>query len=221
MRRNLITVCAALAALSVNPSLAPAAPVLTQPTGTQLAAGTTVVGTNLGEVTLATGLGTVRCNTVKIMKGSIEINTTPLGIKITQLSIEFGGTGPQVSGREPECTSWTGGVTPTAEVSGGLPWCWEGTGASDEVKLRGGKCSEVSRGMKLAFDFTSIGTCVYNRSTAAVGTFSTDVSEQQSTVSIGEQEWSKTEGSALCPSSGKLNMAFALETSSGSTYLSS
>jgi len=218
MSKKLIAACmaiAAFAALAVA-STASAAPVLTQPTGTVVPTGTAVVGKNVTETKMTTSLGTVTCSSA-VMEGTVSNNATASGSKGTVTNASFTGTGS-----EGECTSWTGGVSVTAGVAGGLPWCLEATTSTDVGKVRGGKCSEVSRGIKFALDFTSIGTCVYNRSTAAEGSLTTDVTNEVATVSLEKQTWTKVEGGGLCPSEGSLDMTFALQTSGGSSmYFSS
>jgi hypothetical protein len=126
----------------------------------------------------------------------------------------FGGTGATAVGAPaPECTSWTGGLSWTATpATNGLPWCLEATTASDEVKLRGGGCGSATRAIRFTFDFTSAGSCVYQRATSAVGAIGTDVSGQDATFSITEQEWILLEGGFSCPSSGRFVTSFTFET---------
>ena len=212
MQKKLIALAVAIVALVA--SSASAAPVLTQPTGTVVAAGTPVLGTNVGEMKMTTALGNVTC-TASTVKGIVLSSSTASGTKGEATDATFVGTGPSS-----ECTSWTGGVTVTTNVAGGLPWCFETT-SGDEGKVRGGKCSELSRGIKYVLDFTSIGACEYNRSTAVATTFATDVSGQDTTISMAEQEWTKSAGGALCPSTGKLDATFKLETTAGSSMYAS
>lgn len=221
MEKKLVAIVMAISALAAIavPSLASAAPVLTQPTGTVVPAGTSLVGTNVGEGTMTTSLGNITCSTVTA-KGTVFSNSTASGVKGEVKEVTFGGTG--AGG---ECTTWSGGMTVTANpVTNGLPWCLEATTATDEGKIRGGGCASATRPIRFSLDFTSafIGTCVYQRSTAAIGTFGTDVSGQEATATTSGQEWTKFEGGAGCPSSGKLDVTFKLETGAGlPTYASS
>jgi hypothetical protein len=216
MQKKLIALAMAIGAIAAMaaPSVASAAPVLTQPTGTIVAAGTPVVGTNVGEMKMTTALGNVTC-TAATVKGTVLSSSTASGTKGEATEASFVG-----SGVSSECTSWTGGVTVTTNVTGGLPWCFETT-SGDEGRVRGGKCSELSRGIKYILDFTSIGACEYNRSTAVATTFATDVSGQDTTISMTEQEWTKVAGSAFCPSTGKLDATFKLETTTGASMYAS
>jgi hypothetical protein len=223
MSKKLFAALMAIAAFAAfgMASTASAAPVVTQPTGTVLAVNTAVVGTNVGDTTMVTPFGTVTCSTA-VLSGKLTTNSTVSGSKGEVSSASFTGTGSNG-----ECTSWTGGVTvtpnhPAATPVNGTPWCLEATAASDEGKVRGGGCSSATRPIRFGMDFTSLGTCVYQRSEAAVGSVTTDVSGQQASVKLVEQEWKLFEGGFGCPSSGKLNMTFNLETSNGTAvYFSS
>jgi hypothetical protein len=105
-----------------------------------------------------------------------------------------------------------------------MPWCVEATAATDEGKIRGGSCSGETRPIRFALDFTNalVGTCVYQRSTPAIGSIATDVNGQAATASASEQEWTKLEGNIGCPATGKFDVSLRLETGTGSpTYFSS
>ena len=207
MSKKLIAALMALTAFTafgVSATSASAAPVLTHPTGTVAPVGTLITGTNTTETKMTTPFGTVTCTKAE-MTGSLTQNSTASGAKGNVSNASFTGTG-----EGGECTSWTGGVTVTAGVVGGLPWCLEATTSTDEVKVRGGKCAEVSRGIKFTLDFTTIGACEYNRSAAAVGNLTTD--PEDAVIHLEGQEWTKLAGGGLCPSSGTLDMTFTLET---------
>jgi len=184
--------------------LAAAAPVMTHPTGTVLATGAALTGTNLSAWKMASSQGTILCSRISLT-GTVTNNATAQGFKANVLSMLVSDTG-----EGGECTSWTGGVSAIPTVVGGLPWCLEATAASDEGKVRGGTCSELSRGIKFAFDFTSIGTCVYNRSAAAVLTFTTDPDD--AVMHLSGQERLKVEGRTVCPGSTVWDMTFTFET---------
>jgi len=197
-------------------SVASAAPVVTQPTGTVLATGSYFAGVNVGEGKITTALGTVTCSTAKL-EGTLSSNSTASGAKGSITSGTFSGTGTNG-----ECTSWTGGVSVSEPTSGGLPLCAEATSSADELKLRGGSCSEFSRGMKFTLNFTSIGACLYSRTTAALGTLTTDTSGQDAAVSFSGQEWLAEAGNPFgCPSSGKLSMTFTVTAGGSPLYFSS
>ena len=212
---------AAFAAFAMA-STASAAPVITHPTGSVLTAGGTLIkGINTGETVMTSSLGNVTCSLSEIT-GTLDSNSTASGVKGTITSATFQGTGTTATNGDKECTSWTGGVTVTPGVSGGLPWCLEATEAKDEGKIRGGACSEPSRSIKYALDFTSIGTCNYVRENAAVGSLVTDTTGQAAQVSLASQEWLAAAGNPFgCPSSGKLDMTFNLTSGGSAVYFSS
>lgn len=215
MSKKLFAALMALAAIGAFAAASASAnPILTQPTGTIVPTGTAITAQSVGTTVMTTGLGNVVCDTAT-MSGTLTTNSTASGSKGDVTSASFHNIGST------ECSSWTGGVTVTPGVAGGLPWCLEATTATDEGKVRGGKCSELARGIKFSLDFTSIGTCEYNRSAAANGSLATDVSGQEATVAMSEQEWTKVGGGALCPNSGKLDMTFKLSTAGGVGFFSS
>jgi hypothetical protein len=213
MSKKLIAACMAIAAFSAfaMSSTASAAPVLTHPTGTVFcpAGGCLVLGTNVGETVMTTSLGNVTCNKATLT-GKVTSNSTAGGSKGEVTSATFINSGST------ECSSWTGGVTVNANpTTNGLPWCLEATTATDVAKVRGGSCAGEPRAIRFVLAFTSsfIGTCTYQRSPAAEGTVQTDLEPgKDATASLVAQEWTKLEGGAGCPSSGKLDMTFTLET---------
>jgi hypothetical protein len=208
MYKKLITACMAVAAFAafVIPATASANPDLTEG-ATLVPTGTTVVGTNVGDTKMTTSLGTITCNSV-VLKGKLTVNSTAAGIEGDIESASFTNSGST------ECTTWAGGVTVNANpATNGLPWCVEATENADAIKVRGGSCTAATRPIRFVMAFTSalIGTCTYQRTTAAVGTINT----AESTASISEQEWTKFEGGSGCPSTGKLDMTFKFETENG------
>jgi hypothetical protein len=209
MTRKLIAACMAIGAFAAFgvASSATAAPVLTHPTGTVAPVNTKILATNVGETVMKTSLGNVTCSKATLT-GNLSTNSTAAGSKGDVSSAVFSGTG-----ESNECTSWSGGVTVNANpATNGLPWCLEATGATDVGKVRGGSCAGESRAIRFELNFTNafIGLCVYQRSGAAEGTLTTHPTD--ALVHLVEQEWVKFSGGAGCPSSGKLNMTFTLET---------
>jgi hypothetical protein len=204
----------------VSATSASAAPVVTYPTGTVLGVGSKLVGTNLGEIVFGTSFGNVTCNKATIT-GTLVTNSTAAGSKAEITSASFTG-----SGAGGECTTWTGGTTVNANpATNGLPWCVEETGANDEGKKRGGGCGSLARPIRFALVFTSIGTCTYQRASAAVSIIRTDTEGGGSaTITLSEQEWARFEGGFACPSSGKISLTYAVETDGATpepVYLSS
>ena len=217
MAKKLFAALMALAAIGAfAAATASANPVITHPTGTVLATGTKILGTSVGETKMTSNLGTISCSDATLT-GTLTKNNTAEGVEGDIESAAFTGTGTTAAGEpSPECTTTFAGnvsVTPNPATNG-LPWCVKATTATDEVQIRGGSCTAASRPIRFTMVFTSglIGTCVYQRTAAAVGTLTTDVSGQDATAEISEQEWTKFEGGAGCPSFGKLDMKFTLET---------
>jgi len=208
----------ALAAFAVMPAMASAAntPTVVE-NGTAITTNTKILATNVGTTKMTTSLGTMECSTA-ILTGELISNTTG-NVKGIITEAKVGGTGATQTGApEPECTTEAifGGdttVTPAlTPATNGLPWCFEATSAmaTDEFQVRGNSCANVARPIRFAMDITSIGTCVYQRTTAIPGKYTTSTTD--STLSISEVEFPKLEGGFACPSSGKLDMTFTMET---------
>jgi hypothetical protein len=204
---------AVFAALAVAATSVSAAPVVTHPTGTVLPVGSKVVGTSVGETRFTTSLGTVTCSSGTIT-GTLVTNSTVAGSKAEITSATFSGTGANG-----ECTTWAGGMTVNANpATNGLPWCLEETASSDVGKKRGGGCSNIARPIRFVLNFTSafIGTCTYQRSAAAEGSITTDegAGATDALIHLTSQEWVKFEGGSGCPSSGKIDLTYTVETDS-------
>jgi hypothetical protein len=219
MRSKLIAAClglAAFVALAVMPAMASATnkPLLVEGK-TTVPVGTKILATNIGETEMVTSLGTIKCSTAT-MTGEVKANTTG-NVQGDITSAVFGGTGKQLLGApHPECTTeaFLGGDTTVTTETGtnGLPWCISANSEmkTHEFQVRGNKCSGASRPIRFALDITNIGTCVYERSTAIPGSFTT--SEKESVLSISGVEFPRISGPFGCPSSGKLKMSFKIET---------
>jgi hypothetical protein len=199
MSKKLITACMALFALAVFvlPAVASASPVATQPTGTAMAIGTKILGTNIGDTILKTDpSGTTAPSTLTEctkarMTGELTKNSgTTIEGNITTAT--FSGTGSTLASR-PECTgapnilgnfiiTANGGGTDGESVINGTPWCLRATGSTDVFTLSGGACGSASTQIRLIFDFTKLFEptktieCKYSRpaSTPLEGTFTTD-----------------------------------------------
>jgi hypothetical protein len=197
VKNKLMCLVLASAALALFPASSPASPVLTQPAGTALAVGTKVQGTRIGEVAITSGAGSILC-TVWNTTGTVQTNTgTSFSVNVQ--SATFGG-----SAAEGACTSSLGGIKVTTAVAGGLPWCIASTKTADQFELRGGSCTEASRGIRIVLENTSIGECSYKRGTPMLGTFRTQI-ESDATMFLGEQEFTKEAGNLFCPATLKLD----------------
>ena len=217
MNRKLLAACMVIAAFSVVPSLAAAKPVLTHPTGTVLpvttgGVPTKIKATNVGNTKMTiSGLPTLECTTA-VLTGDLHINETTKGIEGEITSAEFGGTGSKIAGDvEPECT---GGAGPSGVTVTSLPWCIEATEDNDNFALKGGKCTAATSPITFDLSVTSIFgtiTCKYIKNTKVTGTFTTH-STGDAVGTISEVGFARHESSELCPSEGKLDMSFTLET---------
>lgn len=220
MAKKFITACMAVvafAAFGVLPTFASAAnsPQLTHPTGTLLAKGTKIKGTNIGETLMTDTSGNVltRC-TSATLTGELtknESNTVEGNVS----SAAFSG-----SGTEGRCTATFGdSIVNPNPATNGLPWCIRSTStmAEDEVQIRGNACSSASRPIRFILT-TSVGECAYERTTAIVGTYTTDTAANNNSdavVHISKQLFTLIGGGTsgfFCPSEGLLDMSFTLET---------
>lgn len=221
MHKKLIAACMSLAALAAfaMPAIASASPALTDPPGTLVPAGTSIVGTNVGETVLTTSAGPVTCTTARLA-GTLTSNTgTFIAGEITSAS--FTGTG--ASGR---CTTTipdgTGGNVQVQVTPEALPWCLTSKGVNNEWHIRGGGCNQPEATLPFTFDLfsskgASLGSCTYERTATEptlTGTFTTNTTPAHLTVT-SNNTFKKHSGSILCPASGTLDATFALETTNG------
>jgi hypothetical protein len=214
MKKQLIAACMALAAFvafAVMPAMASAAPTLTAPTGTVLAPGSAVTGTNVGDTLMTDSSGGVllRCNSAT-MTGTVTTNSALNGFAGDIESATFKG-----DATEERCTGTFGAVQVTANIAGGTPYCIKNTKTAHQLEVRGGKCSEASRSIKYILHSNTLGTCTYERTGGLLGTFNTHPSAAQA--SIAAQEFKRTSG--FCPSVGFLDMTFNLTSGANTVYI--
>ena len=219
---------AAFAALLVVPSVASAALQLTHPTGTA-PLGTSeggnfpLIATNVAHAShttitvMKTSIGNVECDTATIT-GDLYKNSGGI-VEGTITTAEFWATPDAASHPEKQhCKGGFGGnttVTPshTSDAPGSLPWCMKAE-AENVFSVRGGACTEAARALKFSLHTTTLGTCSYQKTAALTGTYTTHPSSDAIvTVNGGPAaKFEKTGGSAFCPGSGELFMAFTLTT---------
>ncbi len=217
MSKKLITACVAVVALAAFalPAVASASPQLTHPTGTRLATGVTIKGTNVGALLLTSTAGAVltECSSAT-MTGTLTKNN---GTEVEGTISSAVFTGTEASGA---CTK-LGGAQVTTNVGNGTPWCLSALSsyATDEFQVRGGGCGEASRSITFVLDSGTAGVCKYSRSTPVKGTFTTDTTGDAILTTTGAGEtgvtdtlFTKEEGGVLCPSDGTLDLSFTLET---------
>jgi len=203
MHRKIIgaVVAVALVAFAAVPALASASPVLKE-SGTAVPLGSKIAGTNIGNTVMTTSAGNIECQS-SVMKGTVTKNSgTEIEGNIE--SATFTGTGS-----EGKCTTaFLGDVKVEPKR---LPWCIKaGVGklAKDAFNVTSGTCSGGGV-MEFTLNSSLAGACTYTKS-AVEGTFNTGGT--QAVLTVSEQEFVKSSGGFFCPSSGKLDMKFGLET---------
>jgi len=222
MYKKLITACIALVAftaLAIGPASASATntPRLTAPAGTTAAVGSTIIGT-AGKTTFKeTGGNTILTCESATLTGTVATNSGG-NVEGTISSSTFVGSANPV-GSEPDnaCTGLF-----NASVTATTPWCLRSTTtmATDEFQVRGGACNEATKTLVFHLVTNSIGTCTYERTAATgpiKGTFTTSPANAELTVTSTASGSGFTRSSIsplLCPSSGVLQMNFALENKS-------
>ena len=221
---------AAFAALFVVPSVASAIQ-LTHPTGTTAAVGTLIQGTNVAHSTtgintvMRTPLGNIECATATLTGKIVKNAANGTHVVGTIETAEFRGT-PKPEGAHENtghCTApggfGTTTVTPNHTTNpvhpagvGSLPWCIT-AGSKDEFSVYGeaeGSCtSGATRPLVFTLHTTLLGACTYSKA-SVTGTYTTHSAAAITTIS--GQEFTKVTGSGFCPATGKLDMAFTLET---------
>jgi hypothetical protein len=200
MHKKILAICAALVAFAALPAMASASPVL-QNSGTTVATGSGIKATNVGNTVMTTSLGSVECST-STMAGTLVTNSGTL-IEGNIESAAFSGTG-----ENGKCTGPFGDVTVTVPS---LPWCIKTTKTMHQIEIRGGKCSEAPRAVTFILH-SSFGECKYTRA-SVLGTLTTGGTQAHLTAS--GVEFAGETNPFGCPSSGKLDMTYKLETTGG------
>lgn len=211
MYRNTLMTWLVFAVLAVLPATASAIndPELTSPTGTLAAGGTPFLGTNVGETVATESTGSIltRCTVAK-MTGTLTKNDGS-NVEGNITSVSLTGTGP-----EGKCTSNFGNIRYTfSPATNGLPWCIRSTStmATDEVQIRGDECSKAARGIRVVLHSDTIGECVYERATPIVGTYVTDTTGQDATLTITKQNIKRVGGGIFCPAESFYDLTMTFE----------
>jgi len=233
MSKKLITACLgvlALAAFALPANALAVSATLTHPTGTALATGTKLTGTNIGETLLKTdsGEGTLARCTKAVLTGTLTKNNGHIEGDITTAT--FSGAGEEFDGMK-ECVGLggLGNLTPTTngtdpvgtkidgeDVEHGTPWCMTAGGElpANTFTVRGGTCTEEPRTITFILNSTGAGECKMTRTAAITGTYTTDTSGDAIATILpnATSTFTKESGGVLCPSAGTLEMTFTLET---------
>lgn len=198
-------IAVALVAFAAVPALASASPVLTNPPGTAVPVGTAIVGTNIGNTVMTTSLGNIECQKSTVTGKVTKNNGTEIEGNIESASFTGSGSGGACT------TAFLGDVTVTPKK---LPWCLKANAkiGTDKFNLTSGACGGGGV-MEFTLDTAIAGECTYTKS-AVEGTYTTGGT--QAVLTVSEQEFKKSAGGFLCPSTGKLDMKFGLETDGAS-----
>jgi hypothetical protein len=193
---------------SAGPVYISAGPRLTFPTGTTLASASKLKATNIGGIKMTTGLGTTECSGAE-MTGTLKKNSgTEIEADIESASI----TGGEAGGA---CKFPTGNVTWTFKpATNGLPWCLRATSgmAADQFQIRGNSCASASRPIRILWEQIATGPekCVYERSAALGGTFTTH--PEGAVLNFKHANFLEVAPkSASCPDEAQLDSSMTLE----------
>jgi hypothetical protein len=188
-------------------------PLLTAPTGTPAAVGSSIIGT-AGETNLSgtSGGGIFECAS-STLSGEVTKNSSGnFEAKITTATL-VGDGGVMVGEPDKECTGLV-----TSAVTATPPWCLRSTTVmrTDEFQIRGGQCSEAAKPIIFHLVTTGFGTCTYERSASSpiAGSFRTHPEQaifSVTSTAAGSGLTRSSSSSSLCPASGVLELVFALE----------
>lgn len=188
-------------AIVSNSAIAKNEPLLTYPTGTGLASESKIRAVNVGDVKLTGSSGTTTC-TAASLQGTLKKNSGT-AIEADISSASFSGTGGDGRCKGPS----EGWVT-----AGGLSWCLRSTTemATDEFQIRGGACSKETTSTQITVGVpTATLECVYERSPAIAGSFTTH--PEDSIFTTSKIEFKKISGGITCPAGWYLDGSFTLE----------
>jgi len=234
MSKKLITACLgvlALAAFALPANALAVSATLTHPTGSALATGTKLTGTNIGTTFLRpdSGVGTLSECTTAILTGTLTKNSSG-HIEGDITTATFSGAGAEFDGMK-ECkglgglgdlTPTTNGTDPVGtkidgeDVEHGTPWCMTAGGdlPANTFTVRGGTCTDPARTITFILNSTGAGECKMTRTAPITGTYTTDTTGDAIATILpnATSTFTKEAGSVLCPSAGTLEMTFTLET---------
>jgi hypothetical protein len=215
-------VMAAFAAFLVVPSIAAAVneATVTAPTGTNLAAGSLIRGTNketngthvIATLTDVNGNVLTQCTTATLTGTLKENSGTSVKGEVT--AAEFIGT-PNVTPHTTHCAG-IGNITVTTNpATNGLPWCLrsDNTMLTDEFQVTGGECAKAPRPIRFILHSGLAGECTYERTTPVVGTYTTH--PEDAILHVSKQKFTKVGGGGFCPGEGFLDLTQRLETHAG------
>jgi hypothetical protein len=176
-----------------------------------LTVNTKIRGVNVGEVKWTSGSGTATCSSA-LLKGTLAKNNgSEVEAEISSASFSGGGSDERCGG---SLQSWVS----TSPKENGVPWCLQSTPSqsTDAFQIRGGACSKSATPIQIAFNVpTPALECVYERSAAIVGTFSTH--PEDAVLTMSKVEFKKVSGNITCPSTWYSDSSLTFEKDEEST----
>jgi hypothetical protein len=206
---------AAFMAFAVLPATAMAEnnPQLTE-SGTALATGVGIVGTNSGSTLFTDTSGNTLVDCTKVTLSGTLVRNTVGGVEGEIKTFDISSTGSvNAHNGLPECTGSFGNAYYTVST---LPLCLRSTSgmATNEFQVSSGKCAGGGK-VKFIIGSTTIGPCEYETGGPVKGDYKTNTSEMIVRNTTWGSGASKISGGFLCPSSTMLAMTFKLETANG------
>jgi hypothetical protein len=192
-----------------EPAYISAGPQLTFPTGTLRAVGSKLRATNVGVRRFTSGIATYECSADQWTGTLTKNNGTEIEANIETSSITGTGAGGA-------CTTSTGDMRWTlSPYTNGLPWCYRATKAmaSDEFQIRGGKCSEAAKPIRMLWESVSQveAECVYERGSATPVNATFTTHPEDAKLEISKAEFTKVSGAVACPTSLTYDSTFTFE----------
>jgi hypothetical protein len=214
MAKKILVFVAAIMALAVVPAAASAtnSPEAVESGGTKVLVGSKILATN----TETTKMTDINGNTVLScenawMTGEVTKNDGS-NVEGTITAAEF---------KNKETTTCSGTLGSAVQVTphpgsnpstNGLPWCIRSTStmATHEFQVRGNSCSGLARPIRFILHAPFGNECVYQRTAAIPGTYTTGIGS--TTLAISKVEFERLSGAFPCPDKAFLDMKFTLET---------
>jgi hypothetical protein len=214
MAKKILVFVAAIMALAVVPAAASAtnSPEAVESGGTKVPVGSKILATNTETVKLTDVNGNTVLSCGKAwLTGEVTKNDGS-NVEGTISGAEFHNvestTCSGIIGSDVQVTPHPGSNPST----NGLPWCIRSTStmATHEFQVRGNSCSGLTRPIRFVLHAPFANECVYQRTAAIPGTFTTGIGS--TTLAISKVEFERLSGSSPCPDKGFLDMRFTLHT---------
>jgi len=187
-------------------------PTLEDSGGGVLPSGAKIVGTNAGEITVATTSGTpvTKCQALKWTGEVTKNKEDAIEAKITTADM-WGANAASSHNNLGECTESPGGKFYVTFLRTPLLLQSTPAMATDEFQLSG-----TGGNIRLLLGFTAAGECEYEATSNVKGDFTTGGTQASLTLRSTEGNgWKSIRGGFLCPTSFLLQMTLTLETESG------